>query len=241
MYTILVNLEEEILKNLVDGRKLSSIYESGVEYLKKEKPDLVDNLTKTFGFAMGIEFKEASLLIGPKTSAKARKNMVFNINIGFSNLVNKDAKDKESKIVALFIGDTVVVNADQAPTVLTTTKKKVKNISLILKDDEDDDEEDVENEKENLSKNEILNRAKRTAVIDSKLRSENSNEEKRKQHQKELAQLLNEKAKERLAKQSSGKDVEKVILKKDEKSNKVRLVVIYNFCLDCCLRKYAFF
>ena len=36
--------------------------------------------------------------------------MVFNINIGFSDLVNNAAKDKEGKKYALFIGDTVMVN-----------------------------------------------------------------------------------------------------------------------------------
>ena len=36
--------------------------------------------------------------------------MVFNINIGFSDLKNKDGKDEHSKNYALFIGDTVLVN-----------------------------------------------------------------------------------------------------------------------------------
>lgn len=36
--------------------------------------------------------------------------MVFNINAGFSGLVNESADDSESKNYALFIGDTVLVN-----------------------------------------------------------------------------------------------------------------------------------
>jgi len=55
-----------------------------------------------------------------------------------------------------------------------------------------------------------LGRGKRTAVLESKLRSEHSSEEKRKQHQKELAQALNEAAKQRLAQQSDGREKEKV-------------------------------
>lgn len=55
-----------------------------------------------------------------------------------------------------------------------------------------------------------MGRGKRTAVIESKLRTEHSSEEKRKQHQKELAQQLNEIAKARLAQQSSGKEQEKI-------------------------------
>ncbi|KRT79094.1 Peptidase [Oryctes borbonicus] len=208
-YNFLLNLEEEVLKKLSSGTKLSEVYEAGVSYVKKEKADLIENLTKSFGFAMGIEFKENSLTIGPKTTAIARKGMVFNVNMGFSNLQNKEASDKEGKVYALFIGDTVIVNENQPASVLTISKKKIKNIGIFLKDESDEEEENDE-EKENTPKPEILGRGKRTAVIESKLRSEQTSEEKRKEHQKELAHQLNEKAKERLAKQSGAKDVEKV-------------------------------
>ena len=36
--------------------------------------------------------------------------MVFNVNAGFSGLVNENAEDSENKNYALFIGDTVLVN-----------------------------------------------------------------------------------------------------------------------------------
>lgn len=207
-YNFLVTLEEEVLKKLTAGTKICDVYEAGVEFVKKEKPNLVDNLTKNFGFAMGIEFKESSLMIGPKTTAVAKKGMVFNVNLGFANLQNKEASEKEGKVYALFIGDTVMVNEGQPASVLTASKKKIKNIGIFLKDDSEEEENDEE--KENAPKPEILGRGKRTAVIESKLRSEHPSEEKRKEHQKELAVLLNEKAKERLAKQSGAKDVEKV-------------------------------
>lgn len=109
-YNFLLNVEEEILKALVAGTKLCDVYESVVSFVKKEKPDLVDKLTKSFGFAMGIEFRESSLVIGPKTTAPAKKGTVFNVNVGLSGLTNKEASDKEGKSYALFIGDTVVVN-----------------------------------------------------------------------------------------------------------------------------------
>ncbi|KAJ3655182.1 hypothetical protein Zmor_014319 [Zophobas morio] len=207
-YNFLLNLEDEVIKKLQAGVKLSEVYETGYNYVKKEKPDLTENLTKNFGFAMGIEFKESSLIIGPKTNSVAKKGMVFNINMGFSNLQNKDASDKEGKTYALFIGDTVMVNEGQPCTLLTNSKKKIKNIGIFLKDESDD--EDNEDEKASPPKPEILGRGKRTAVLESKLRTEHTSEEKRKEHQKELGAQLNEKAKERLAKQSGSKDVEKV-------------------------------
>lgn len=59
---------------------------------------------------MGIEFRESSLLVGPKTTSAAKKGQVYNVNLGFSDLTNSEAKDSEGKKYALFIGDTVVVN-----------------------------------------------------------------------------------------------------------------------------------
>lgn len=48
-YNFLLNVEEEVMKKLVAGVKLSAVYEAGLALAKKEKPALVDNLTKSFG------------------------------------------------------------------------------------------------------------------------------------------------------------------------------------------------
>ncbi|EEB10631.1 FACT complex subunit SPT16, putative [Pediculus humanus corporis] len=208
-YEFLVELEEELVKNLKAGTKICDVYESGVAFVKSKKSDLLGGMNKNFGFGMGIEFRESSLLISPKTTTVLKKGMVFNLNVGFSGLTNKDATDKEGKTYALFIGDTVCVNEDGPATVYTNSKKKIKNIGIFLKDD-DDEEEEEEEEKENepISKN-LTRRGRRTAVLDFKLRQDTSAEEKRKQHQKELAFQLHEKAKQRLAQQSGGQQLQK--------------------------------
>ena len=69
--------------------------------------------------------------------------MLFNINIGFTGLVNKDASDSKGKDVALFVGDTVIVTDSSSPaTMLTPSKKKIKNIAIFLKDEESEEEEE---------------------------------------------------------------------------------------------------
>lgn len=210
-YNFLLLLEEHLLKELLPGKKLNEVYESAVSFARKEKPAIVENLTKTFGFAMGIEFRESSLLIGPKCSAAVKKGMVFNVYVGLSSLTNKEAADKEGKVYALFVGDTVVVNDDAAASVMTHTKKAIKNVGIFLKDDDDDEDDEVDDtEVTDKGGKELVGRGKRTTVLDSKLRSEHSSEEKRKQHQKELAVALNERAKERLEKQGGVKEAEKV-------------------------------
>lgn len=213
-YNFLVTMEEELLKKMIPGKKLSDIYEFGMSYAKREQPNLVDKLTKTFGFAMGLEFRDNSLIIGPKCTAELKKGMIFNLNIGISGLENKNASDKEGKNIALFIGDTVMINDEENPaSVLTQSKKKMKNIGIFLKDgdsEEDEENENPQQSKKQSSKDILESRGKRTTVLENKLRSEHSSEEKRKQHQKELAVLMNEKAQDRMSKQSGGKETEKI-------------------------------
>lgn len=205
-YELLLDLFEALVNKLKDGVKLCDVYEEVVTHLKQKKSDLVDKLTKAVGFGTGIEFRESALLVGPKNTTVAKKGQVFNVNLGFSDLINPDASGS-SKKYALFIGDTVVVNEDQAATVLTaTSKKKLRNVGVFLKDDDEGDEE--EETKEDTS--DLLGRGKRTAILDSKLRSEQSTEEKRRQHQKELAVSTNEAAKERLALLKGKKENQKV-------------------------------
>jgi len=95
IYNLLISVEERILTDLKDGAKLNDVYKSAVSLVKKENSELVDKLTKNFGFAMGIEFREASLSIAPNCDAVAKKGMVFNVNLGFTGLTNKEASDKK--------------------------------------------------------------------------------------------------------------------------------------------------
>jgi nucleosome binding factor SPN SPT16 subunit len=48
-YTFLLNMEDELLGQLAPGKKLQDIYEKVMSFAKKEQPNLVDKLTKTFG------------------------------------------------------------------------------------------------------------------------------------------------------------------------------------------------
>uniref|UniRef100_A0A3B5A633 FACT complex subunit n=1 Tax=Stegastes partitus TaxID=144197 RepID=A0A3B5A633_9TELE len=153
-YNFLLQVEEELLKELKHSVKICDAYSSVLEYVKKEKPDLVAKLTKNLGFAMGIEFREGSLVLNAKNQYKLKKGMVLSISLGFADLVNKDAKKEEQKKYALFIGDTIQIN-------------------------------------------EVSRSNEMTA------------EEKRRAHQKELANHLNEEAKRRLTEQKGEQQIQK--------------------------------
>lgn len=58
--------------------------------------------------------------------------MVFNVNIGFSNLTKKSADDDKAKNYALFIGDLCHVTEKKAELIIQD-KKAVKRVSIFLK------------------------------------------------------------------------------------------------------------
>ena len=58
--------------------------------------------------------------------------MVFNINIGLSDLENPNGEGDVDKRYALFVGDMIMVGDDQA-VLFTKDKKKARNISIFLK------------------------------------------------------------------------------------------------------------
>ncbi len=91
---------------------------------------------------------------------------------------------------------------------LTPSKKKIKNIAIFLKNDDDESEDE---EKENsLPAPQNFGRGRRSAVIDHKLRTDSTAEEKRKEHQKELMRKMNEEALKRIKNGGDAKETEKV-------------------------------
>lgn len=198
-YDFLLSVEDAIMEKLKDGEKMSSVYDHAVSTVKKQRPELVDNMTKSIGFVMGIEFREGSLLLSGKTNIKIKKGMTFNINVGFSDLQDGDKK------YALFIGDTVLANEGSAATLMTTGKKRIKHVGIFLKD-EDDEEEEEEKEDEPIQ----LGRGQRNAVLDSRTRMDMTTEEKRHKHQQELRERMKEEALQRIKGMKTGSDDKKI-------------------------------
>ncbi|XP_070810100.1 FACT complex subunit SPT16 [Pituophis catenifer annectens] len=202
-YTFLLQLQEEMLKELRHGAKLCEVYAAVMDMVKKQKPELLSKITKNLGFAMGIEFREGSLVINSKNQYRLKKGMVFSLNVGLSDLPNREGKKPEEKTYALFIGDTVLVEEEGPATLLTSVRKKVKNVSILLKK-EDEEEEEEEDDTEG-----ILVRGPRAALLPERTRNELTSEEKRRAHQRELAAQLNEEARRRLTEQKGEQQIQK--------------------------------
>lgn len=195
-YNYLLTVLDFLFENLKPGLKLSDVYNTTAKHVEKEKPELKDKFVKNIGFVTGIEFREGSMLIDQKHNQVIKKGMVFNANIGLINLENKDAKEASDKTYALFLGETVVVNEEGAATVLTSSKKQLKNIGMFLKDPEE-----LEKEDDAIDIDEKF--------LPEKKQREISAENKRKDHQKELTFQINEEARKRMLEKVDGKDAAK--------------------------------
>lgn len=216
-YEFLLRVSDEIINRLTDGIVLSDLYQQIVDFVKFEKPEFVDKLTKNFGFVTGIEFREGSLVIGPKTTLKARKNMSFVISVGFSDLVNPGATDPSSKNYALYLSDTVIVKEAGQPANLLTQKKRklTKTIILFRNEDESESEREDNNQNRNIDNDVIISDSlrggtRRTRVLEERSKQDQTNDKKRREHQRQLLKQINEAGKKRLSKSGGEKTESKV-------------------------------
>uniref|UniRef100_A0A8V5GK05 FACT complex subunit n=1 Tax=Melopsittacus undulatus TaxID=13146 RepID=A0A8V5GK05_MELUD len=184
--------------------KLCDVYSSVMDVVKRQRPELLGKITKNLGFAMGIEFREGSLVINSKNQQRLKKGMVFSVHVGLSELQNRSGRRPEDRSYAIFIGDTVLVEEEGPATVLTSVKKKVKNVGIFLKNEDEEEEEEAKDEAEDL-----LGRSSRAALLTERTRNELTAEERRRAHQKELAAQLNEEARRRLTQQRGEQQVQR--------------------------------
>ncbi|XP_072885322.1 FACT complex subunit SPT16 [Hemitrygon akajei] len=213
-YNFLLEVEDELLKEMKNGARIADVYQNVMAFVKQEKPELLMKITKNLGFAMGIEFREGSLVINGKNQYRLKKGMVFSINVGFSPMENQEGRTNEAKNYALFIGDTVQINEDGAASVITSVKKKIKNIGIFLKNEDEEEDDEVKDEAEDL-----LGRGGKANLLTERTRNEMTSEEKRRTHQRELAHQLNEEAKRRLTENKGEQQAQKARKSRDSYKN----------------------
>ena len=81
---------------------------------------------------MGVEFREGSLIINSKNKKLIEEGMVFNLSLGFNDLLlQSEPKDKKKKNYALLISDTVIVNSN-GPEIITKCKVNYSDIAYFL-------------------------------------------------------------------------------------------------------------
>uniref|UniRef100_A0A5S6QLI1 FACT complex subunit n=1 Tax=Trichuris muris TaxID=70415 RepID=A0A5S6QLI1_TRIMR len=204
IYALLCSVQQKVIESLKPKVRLSAVYEAAQQLVKESNPDLLPSLTKNVGFGIGIEFRESTLLINANNAVQAEEGMVFNISVGFADVPNVAGTENIGKTISLFIADTVLVDKDGGRSFTDLAKKRFKNISMFTEEEEDEPEQN----KENID--DALGRGKRSVVLQEQLRSKENKDEQRKQHQKELIEQLNVKARERLAQAKNAKSKQRI-------------------------------
>jgi nucleosome binding factor SPN SPT16 subunit len=149
-YKTLLALYLRCLEQMVKGHELKDVYEGARAYLKLKDPSLLSYLPKTLGFAMGLEFRDATLVLNQTNTTRFQPNMVFNLSVGFHN-IPLTAEDlagcadayKGMTSFSLLIADMVVIQNEGVADILTKTSREFGSISYsIANNDEDGDEDD---------------------------------------------------------------------------------------------------
>lgn len=186
-------------------------YTAVQEFVGENRPDLLGCLPKNIGFGLGIDFREKALMLNGKNTNVIKRNMVFNLAVGFHKIENEDSKSETDKTYAVFLAETVLIGSKGAE-VLTPAKKTYDDICFEFKGDDDDEEDSAEAAAEAEKKKKA---AAVVASLDLGSRrrggeaadepGEASKLQKMESHQAELALELERDAKSRLLKQASAR------------------------------------
>ncbi|EGW35753.1 global regulator of transcription [Spathaspora passalidarum NRRL Y-27907] len=164
-YDFLLKLQNHITSTLLkDGVQANKLYQGAVDYIKKEKPDLVSHFTKNAGWLLGIEFRDSTFVLNAKNERSLLNGQIISLTIGFNNLSNSSAKNPKLKTYSLLLTDTFKVSESE-PILLTTYPKSKSEISFYFKDENEDKKlktESIKNEGAELN----------SKILKSKLRHE---------------------------------------------------------------------
>uniref|UniRef100_A0ACD5VI28 Uncharacterized protein n=1 Tax=Avena sativa TaxID=4498 RepID=A0ACD5VI28_AVESA len=133
-YKVLRQAHDAAIAALTPGSKVSSSYQAAVAVVRDKAPELLPFLTKSAGAGIGIEFRETWLSLSEKNDRTLKDGMIFNVSLGFQNLVDKTNNDK-TKEFSLWLADTVLI-CKENPEVLTAFVSKADGDALYSFDEE---------------------------------------------------------------------------------------------------------
>ncbi|KAL7671742.1 hypothetical protein ACOME3_006645 [Neoechinorhynchus agilis] len=112
---------------------LSEVYTLVVSYLKEslDRGDLEKFLPSSLGFLSGIEFKEHGMNISVNCKAMAKKGMVFQLCVGFANVLISNSE----KPFSVCIGDSVLVREVDSVVLTPKCKRSIRSWRIVFQDE----------------------------------------------------------------------------------------------------------
>lgn len=187
------------MTELRDGAVCKDIYNKALQTIKQKHPELEKHFLKPIGFGIGIEARDSSLIIGPKSVRVLKDGMTLCVTIGLSDLENPKPQDAKSKNYSLLLTDTVRITQGDPLVFTGGCPKDLKEAAFYFKDEEPEVKPKPEKKAARATA------PKSTAVImKSKLRGERKEvddgaEQRRKEHQKELQVTMQARGLERFS------------------------------------------
>lgn len=189
-YKLLTAIHQAALESIRDGVVAKEVYNKALAVLKAKKPDLEKHFSKNVGYGIGIETKDPTLTLGPKTGRALKDGMTLVVQTGFHDLENKAAGKKGNKSYSLVIADTVRVTASKAAVFTREAAYDLDSVSFFF----NDDEEEAAAPKSKPKKDSHIGAVAQSNIVGKRLRQDRAanqdaeKEAQRREHQKELHQ-----------------------------------------------------
>ena len=138
-YATFVALYDACLEQMVPGNELKNVLDGAKTFLRKRDAELLNHLPKSLGFALGLEFRDSSMLLNGTNTNKFTAGMVFNLSVGLHNMPlseedKKGAPESVQKlsVFSLLLADVVAVQAKGVPDILTKISKEFGDVSYNI-------------------------------------------------------------------------------------------------------------
>lgn len=187
-YKFLLTVHNLILKEIRDGAVAKDVYNKALSYVKSKKPELEKHFVKNVGFGIGLENKDPTLVLNGKNARALKDGMTLCVSTGFQDLENPQPQDKNSKIYSLIVTDTIRVTGEGTVNFTGEAAADPDSTSFFFKDDEEQQPAPKKEKKDSR-----VGAVAAKNITSSRLRSgrghdkDDEAENRRKEHQKELA------------------------------------------------------
>jgi nucleosome binding factor SPN SPT16 subunit len=195
-YRLLLSVHDAVMKELKDGAPAKNAYNKAIALIKAKKPELVDKFVKNVGAGIGIEARDATMVLNGKNGRVLKDGMTFVVTTGFADIENPSPQDKKKDAkYSLLLSDTVRINASSVGSgePFVFTKKAATDMdsaAFYFNDDEEEEKKKPAKPK----KDPRVGAVAQSNIQKTRLRGkggQSANEEKenaRREHQKELHQ-----------------------------------------------------
>ena len=187
-YKILLATHDAALKECRDGATIKDAYNKALGVVKSKKPELEKHFGKSVGAAIGIELRDANLVLNGKNTHTLKDGMTLSITTSLTDLTNDKPQDKKGTNYTLLLIDTVRVTRSDPVIFTKDTPTDLDSIEFYFKD-----EEEVKPKQEKAKKpgsSAVATSNIKSSRLRTTNRGDNSKEKEEarlREHQKELA------------------------------------------------------